>query len=93
MALDRDHLLEHALDARSRVDRHRHQREILGQREYPIGTKVVLEPEPLRAPQHHAHLDLPAPVQVEQRVGDELVLGPVALAEVRGELQAVVVHT
>ena len=52
-----------------------------------------LRPKPSGATEHHAYLHLLASVQVEQRVGDELLLGAVALAEVRGELQAVVVHT
>ena len=93
VTLDRDDLLEQVLDSRSRIDRHRHQREILRQREYPVRAKPVLQPEALRATQHHADLNLLAPIQVEQRVGDELLLGSMALAEIRGELQAIVVHT
>jgi len=53
---------------------------------------MVLEAESLRAAQHHADLDLLASVQVEQRIGDEPVVGSVALAEVSGEFEAVVVH-
>ena len=92
MPLDRDDFVEQVLDAWPGVNRDRDEREILGQREEPVGAAVVLQAEALGATEHHADLDLLASVQIEQRVGDELMLGPVALAEIRGELQAVVVH-
>src|SRR5919204_667393 len=53
---------------------------------------MVVVAEALRAAQHHAHLDLAATVEIEQRIGHELILGAVTLAEVRGQLEAVLVH-
>ncbi len=92
VALYLNDLVEQVLDPRSGVDRHRHQGEVLGQGEQPIGPAPVLQAKPFGAAEHHARLDLPAAVEVEQRVSDEPVLGAVALAEVRGELETVRVH-
>ena len=49
--------------------------------------------EPLGAAQQNARRDLVPPVQVEQRIGGEAVAGgPLPLAEVAGELEAVRIH-
>ena len=42
MPLDRDDFVEQVLDAWPGVDRDRDEREILGQREEPVGAAVVL---------------------------------------------------
>src|SRR5205807_6317655 len=65
---------------------------ILRQREQAICAPAMVPAEALGAAQHHAHLDLTPAVQVEQRVGHELLVGAVALPEVRGQLEAVLVH-
>ena len=86
-------LLEQRLDPLARVDRDRHHRQIFGQRQQPVGAQVVQPPEALGAAQQHARLHAharrrcPSSSSAEQPVGRA-----VALAEVRRELQAVLVH-
>ncbi len=92
MTLNRRHLLKEALNPRPGVDRHRDQGKILRKCQYAVGAEVMLQAEALRSAQHHADLDLLATVQVEQRIGEECLVGSVALAEVSRELEAVVVH-
>ena len=87
-----DDLRKEALDPRTSIHRDGHQRQILGQRQYPVGAKPVLDAEALGAAQHDAHLDLPSTVKVEQGVGDELLGGSVALPEIGCELETVRVH-
>lgn len=54
---------------------------------------LVLGAEPFDAAQEDARLDLMGAIEIEQLVGEQLAVGAVALAEVGGELQAVLVHS
>ena len=92
VTLDVSDFIEEVLDPAARIDGYRHQGEILRQGEQAVGSQMVLEAKAFGAAQHDAHLDPLTSVQIEQRIGDELVIGSVALAEVCGELQTVVVN-
>ena len=84
----REDRAEHRLDPRAGVDRHRDQRQVLGQRQRAVGAQVVLEPEALGAAEQDAGRDLVPPVQLEQGVRDERAAAALPLAEVAGQLQA-----
>ncbi len=82
-----------ALDTFPRIDRHRHQREILGEREQAIGMEVVLDAKALGAPHDQTALQPVSGVGVGQRVGQKPIVGAVAPTEVGRQFQAVLVHS
>ena len=86
-------LLRRGEDRRRRVGRHRDEREVLRQRQQPVGAQVVLDAEPGAAAQQQARAQ-PAPrVGRHQRVGEHPAAGGVPLAEVRGQRERVVRHS
>src|ERR671931_2381310 len=87
---ERGDLVERGLDALPGVDRDRHEREVLGQRQQARRLEVVLDAEALDAAQDHAGLEGPTLVEVHERVAEERAAGAVALAEIGRQLQAVV---
>ena len=89
VAAHRHDLVEQRLDARPRVDRDRDDRQVLGEREQPVGVQMVLDPEARDAAQDEARAQAVAGVEVGQRIGQEAIAGAVALAEVRRQLQRV----
>ena len=82
-------LVEERLDARALVDRDGDDRQVLGERQQPVGVQVVLDPEARDAAQDEARAQAVARVEVGERVGQEAVAGAVALAEVGRELERV----
>ena len=92
-ALDLQDQLEHRLDPLAAVDGDRDDRQVLGQRQQPVGVQVVQAAEAFGASQQDAGLQPVAAVDVEQLVGEQPVVGAVALAEIGRELQAVLVHS
>ena len=89
VAAHRHDLVEQRLDARPRVDRDRDHRQVLGERQQPIGVQMVLDAEAGDAAQHEARAQLVAGIEVGQRIGQEAIAGAVALAEVGRQLQCV----
>jgi hypothetical protein len=85
-------LVQRRLDTRARVDGDRHQRQVLRERQEAVGVQVLLGPEALDAAHDQAGLELVARVDLDERVGQEAAADAVALAEVGGELDAVLVH-
>src|SRR6202012_2819237 len=81
------------LDARPRVDRGEHHRQIIGKAEEAVGLQYLVTPESFGAPQQDAGGQAVALADTEQRVAQELAAGPVTLGEVRGELEGVLVHS
>jgi hypothetical protein len=65
LAAHRRDLVEHGFDPWTRVNGHRHDREILGQREQALSVEVMLAAKALDPPQHDARLEAVALVQVE----------------------------
>ena len=80
------------LDPLPLVDRHRDQRQVLGQREQPVRPHPAPPPEALHAPQQQAHRHLVAREDLRDRVGEEAVARPRPLAQVRRELARVPTH-
>ena len=91
--LHRPQLVEHRLDPWAGVDRHRHQRQVLGQAEQSVRSQVVLEAEALDAAQQDAGGDLALLEQVQLCVGEEPPVHALPLTEVGGELETVLVHS
>ncbi len=89
LALDLEHARERRLDPRARVDRDRDDGQVFGERQQPVGVQVVQPPEAFGAAQQDAGLQPLGAVDVEQRVAEQPAVGAVALAEIGGELQAV----
>ena len=83
---------ERLLDAGTSVDCHRHDGEILRQRQLPVGMQMLLGAVARDPSQQDARLELVPLVYVRQRVRDEAVRGTVALAEVDRQLERVVRH-
>ena len=81
------------LDARARVDGDRDDRQVLGERQQPVGVQVVLDAEARDAAQDEARAQPVAGVEVGQRIGQEAIAGAVALAEVGRQLQRVGRHS
>ena len=75
------------LDPLARVDADRDQRQVLRQRQQPVGAQVLLGAEAGRPAQDEAGGEPVGGEDVAQRVGEEAVAGAVALAEVDGQLE------
>ena len=89
---DRCDVVEGRLDALSRVDRDRDDRQILRQRQQARGLEVVLDAEALDSAHHDAGLKRAPLVEVDERIGEKRAVRAVALPEVRRQLQAIVDH-
>ena len=89
----RHDLVERRLDARARVDGDGDHRQVLGERQQPVGVQVVLDPEALDAAHDEARAQPVAGVEVDERIGQEALARAVALAEVGRQLQASVGHS
>src|SRR6202012_774291 len=81
------------LDPRPRVHPDEHHRQVVGEAEQAIGLQHLVAAEALRAAQQDAGGQAVALADAEPRVPQERAAGPVALGEVAGELQAVLVHS
>ena len=91
-AIKLQRLIKHSFDARTVINGDRNERQILGQGQGTVGAQMMLEPESVDAPEQDAGRDLMARVQVDQSVSDECAATAVALTEIAGQLQAVLVH-
>jgi hypothetical protein len=80
-------------DAFAAVDCNGDDGEMLRQRQQQIGVIPVARPETLDAPHHHACRDMPAFVELDQLIGEQLTVSAGALAEVRGQFQSLRIHT
>src|SRR6185437_1497812 len=86
-------LRQRRLDPRARVHRSQDHRQILGQAEQPVGLEHLVAAEALGAARQDAGGQAVALADRQQSVAEERAAGPVALREVRGELEAVLVHS
>ena len=86
MARQLEHLGYRPLDPLARVDRDRHHREALRQRQQAVRLKPVPLPESLDSAQQDARAHAVALIQIEQCIGEEPAALALALAEIRGEL-------
>jgi hypothetical protein len=86
-------LAERRLDPPTAVDRDRDERQVLGEAQQPVGVQVLLGAEAADAPHHDARLQPVPGVDRGQRVGEEAAVGPLALAEVGGQLQPILAHS
>lgn len=75
-------------DPQTGIHGDRHQRQVLRQREQPVGVQVMLDPEAFDAAHDEARLQFMAGIDVRERVGEKPSARPVALAEVDRQLEA-----
>jgi len=87
LAGDRGQLGREGLDPLAGVDPDRDQRQVLRQREQPVGLQAPAGAEALGSAQQDARGQAAALEQVEDRGGEEAARVAVVLAEVEGELE------
>ena len=91
-AFDPEHELQCRLDPLARVDRDRHHRQILGEREQRSAAHLAPLTETLRAPQQHTGREALGAVEVQQLVGNQTASAAIAFTKIGGQCQKVRVH-